>query len=51
MEQDGKKLVIIARYVPEIHAIGKLLTKKGIRYSQISGEIKNRDEQVAAFIG
>ena len=49
MEQDGKKLVIIARYVPEIHAIGKLLTKKGIRYAQISGEIKNRDEQVAAF--
>ena len=49
MEQDGKKLVIIARYVPEIHAIAKLLTKKGIRYSQISGEIKNRDEQVAAF--
>ena len=49
MEQDGKKLVIIARYFPEIHAIGKLLTKKGIRYAQISGEIKNRDEQVAAF--
>lgn len=49
MEQDGKKLVIIARYVPEIHAIVKLLTKKGIQYAQISGEIKNRDEQVAAF--
>ena len=49
MEQDAKKLVIIARYVPEIHAIAKLLTKKGIRYAQISGEIKNRDEQVAAF--
>ena len=48
-EQDGKKLVIIARFVPEIHAIGKMLAKKGIRYAQISGEIKDRDAQVAAF--
>ena len=48
-EQDGKKLVVIARFIPEIHAIGKLLTKKGIRYTQISGEIKDRDAQVAAF--
>jgi len=48
-EQDGKKLVVIARFIPEIRAIGKLLTKKGIQYSQISGEIKDRDAQVAAF--
>ena len=48
-EQDGKKLVVIARFIPEIRAIGKLLTKKGIQYAQISGEIKNRDAQVAAF--
>ncbi len=48
-EQDGKKLVVIARFIPEIRAIGKLLTKKGIRYAQISGEIKDRDAQVAAF--
>jgi SNF2 family DNA or RNA helicase len=41
--------VVIARFIPEIHAIGKLLTKKGIRYAQISGEIKDRDAQVAAF--
>jgi len=48
-EQDGKKLVVIARFIPEIRAIGKLLTKKGIRYAQISGETKDRDAQVAAF--
>ena len=48
-EQDGKKLVVIARFIPEIRAIGKLLTKKGIRHAQISGEIKDRDVQVAAF--
>ena len=49
VEQDGKKLVVIARFIPEIRAIGKLLTKKGIRYAQVSGEIKDRDAQVAAF--
>ena len=47
--QEGRKLVIIARFIPEIHAIGNLLEKKGVRYAQISGEIKNRDEQVTAF--
>ncbi len=48
-QQDGEKLVIIARFVPEIHAIGKMLEKKGIRYAQVSGEIKNRSEQIDAF--
>ena len=37
---DGRKIVVIARFVPEIHAIGKMLDKKKIRYSQVSGEIK-----------
>ncbi|HPJ03508.1 MAG TPA: DEAD/DEAH box helicase [Candidatus Limiplasma sp.] len=48
-QQDGEKLVVIARFVPEIHAIGKMLEKKGIRYAQVSGEIKNRSEQIDAF--
>jgi SNF2 family DNA or RNA helicase len=48
-ESDGQKLVVIARFVPEIHAIGKLLSKKGIRYAQVSGEVRDRDAQVAAF--
>ena len=46
---DGRKIVVIARFVPEIHAIGKMLDKKKIRFSQVSGEIKNRDEQIQAF--
>lgn len=46
---DARKIVVIARFVPEIHAIGKMLEKKKIRYAQISGEIKDRDEQIAAF--
>ena len=46
---DGRKIVVIARFVPEIHAIGKMLEIKKIRYAQISGEIRDRDEQIAAF--
>ena len=47
--QEGKKLVVIARFVPEIRAICQMLEKHGIGYSCIMGEVKNRDEQVAAF--
>ena len=47
--QDGKKLVVIARFVPEIHAICKMLEKKEIGYSCIMGGVKDRDAQVAAF--
>ena len=48
-DQDGRKLVVIARFIPEIRAIGKMLEKKGIRYAQISGEVKDRPEQIDAF--
>jgi SNF2 family DNA or RNA helicase len=47
--QEGKKLVVIARFVPELHAICKLLGKKGIRYSLIMGDVKDRDTQVKQF--
>lgn len=46
---EGKKLVIIARFLPEIRVICKLLEKRGLGYSCITGEVKNRDEQVARF--
>lgn len=46
---DARKIVVIARFVPEIHAIGKMLEKKKIRYAQISGEIRDRDEEIGAF--
>lgn len=46
---EGKKLVIIARFIPEIRAICGLLKKRGLRYSYITGEVKNREEQVSAF--
>ena len=47
--QEGKKLVIIARFVAEIHAICKLLEKQGINYSCIMGGVKDREEQVTRF--
>lgn len=46
---EGKKLVIIARFIPEIKAICSLLEKRGLRYSCITGGVKNRDEQVSQF--
>ena len=45
---EGKKLVIIARFIPEIRAICGLLKKRGLRYCYITGEVKNREEQVSA---
>jgi SNF2 family DNA or RNA helicase len=47
--ESGQKLVVIARFVPEIHAIRKLCDKLHVGYATISGEIKNRAEQVANF--
>lgn len=47
--QEGKKLVIIARFLPEIKAIGTALEKRQIAYACITGEVKDRDEQVAMF--
>lgn len=46
---EGKKLVIIARFVPEIKAICRLLEKRKLRYSYIAGGVKDREGQVAAF--
>ncbi len=46
---EGKKLVIIARFLPEIKAICGLLEKRGLGYSCITGEVKDRNEQVARF--
>lgn len=45
----GKKLVVMARFIPEIEAIKKLLVDKGLRFSIITGEIKNRANEIAKF--
>ena len=45
----GKKLVVMARFIPEIDAIKKLLVKKNLSFSIITGEIKNRADEIAKF--
>lgn len=47
--QEDRKLVIIARFVPELHAVCAMLDKKGIRYSLIMGGVAEREEQVRKF--
>ena len=47
--QEGGKLVIIARFIPEITTIRKMLDKQGIGYACITGEIKERDAEVTRF--
>lgn len=44
-----KKLVVIARFLPEIQAIERLLQKKKLDYTLIHGGIKDRDVQVSRF--
>ena len=46
---EDRKVVVFARFVPEIEAIEKILKKKDIGYSLIMGSIKDRAEQVSRF--
>ena len=46
---EGKKVIVFARFVPEIDAIAKMLRKKGVGYALIKGDVKDRAEQVEAF--
>ncbi len=45
----GKKLVVIARFIPEIDEITKMLEKKNLKFSIITGNVKNRSEQIEKF--
>jgi len=45
----GKKVVIVARFIPEIKAMRKILESKNIDYAWIAGEVKDRGEQVRRF--
>lgn len=46
---EGQKLVIIARFLPEIRAICKELDGRGLRHACITGEVQDRAAQVAQF--
>lgn len=45
----GKKLVVMARFIPEIEAIKNLLIKKNLSFSIITGDVKNRADEIAKF--
>lgn len=47
--ESGEKLVVMARFIPEIKEICKLLEKKKIKYALIFGEVKDRAEQIKLF--
>jgi len=46
---ENKKLVVIARFIPEITEICKLLESKKIKYAKVCGEVKDRAAEVDAF--
>lgn len=46
---ENQKLVVMARFIPEIKDIKVLLEKKRIRYAQISGEISDRHKEILNF--
>ena len=46
---EDKKLVIIARFVPEMDDIQELLEKKKIGYVVVRGGVKDRDKEIRRF--
>lgn len=46
---EDKKLVIMARFVPELDDIQELLEKKRIGYAVVRGGIKDRDDEIHKF--
>lgn len=46
---EDKKVVVFARFIPEIEAIEKLVKGMGASYAVIKGDITNRGEQVEKF--
>ena len=49
MQNENRKLAVIARFTAELDDIETLLQKKKIGYAVVRGGVKNRDEQVQAF--
>ena len=46
---DDRKLVIMARFVPELDDIQAMLDKKGIGYASVRGGVKDRAEEIRRF--
>ena len=46
---EDKKIVIMARFVPELDDIQELLEKKKISYATVRGGVKDRDNEIRRF--
>lgn len=46
---DGKKIVVMARFVPEMDDIRELLEARSIGYAEVRGGVKDRTEEVRRF--
>ena len=46
---EGRKLVVMARFIPELNDIQELFWKKGIGYALIQGGVKDRAEEIRRF--
>ena len=46
---EGRKLVVMARFIPELNDIQELFGKKGIGYALIRGGVKDRAEEIRRF--
>lgn len=46
---EEKKIVVMARFIPELNDIEALLKKKGIGYATVRGGVKNREEEIRRF--
>lgn len=46
---EGRKIVVMARFIPELNDIEALLRKKGIGYACIRGGVKDRAGEVSRF--
>jgi len=46
---EDKKIVVMARFVPELNDIQKMLEDKGIGYATVRGGVKNRNEEIRRF--
>lgn len=47
--EEDKKIVIMARFVPELNDIQRLLEKKKIGYAVVRGGVKNRSDEISCF--
>ena len=48
-KEGDDKIIIFSSFVKPLKLLEKELDKKGVKYSSLYGEIKNRDEQISSF--